>query len=43
MIDALAATGLDGTQLGVLIGGGVLMLVGAAGIVYANILRRRGR
>jgi len=39
----LAETGAEGWQVAVLIGGAVLMLLGAAGVVYAGVLRRRGR
>ncbi|MFT4284824.1 MAG: hypothetical protein QM598_08330 [Protaetiibacter sp.] len=39
----LAETGAEGWQIAVLIGGAVLMLLGAAGVVYAGVLRRRGR
>lgn len=39
----LAQSGAEGWQIPVLIGGIVFMLLGAAGVVYAGIIRRRGR
>ncbi|MCS0499597.1 hypothetical protein [Protaetiibacter mangrovi] len=42
-IAQLAATGVEGWQIALLVGGIALMVLGAVGVVLGGRIRRRGR